>query len=322
MPATQTLITSTPTARRAAFAVLTALLLTAAVAGASSHGTGWWQLVRVRPRPRHRPALRHRHGPREGSAAPPGRALYNALHSYWGPALLAVASIALPAGYLDRRARVGVPHLARSRRRLRDAHARWLPALLTRSRRAHGRSSRPRARSSRPRARRPHDAPHRRAARHPRAVALQALPRQAGTRGGDHLGRVRGAGRAVRGAVAGSADPLADLAAAYRRFAPRPPAPLSPDDRPGAAPRPARTGRRGARRAARSTSLRARMPTARAPPGHSPTAWRCWSSRTASRRVPTSMPPGARGSARSPRAGEARSPRSPRVTWNAAVRDD
>ncbi len=26
--------------------------------------------------------------------------LYNALHSYWGPALLALAAVVLPAGYL------------------------------------------------------------------------------------------------------------------------------------------------------------------------------------------------------------------------------
>ena len=46
--------------RRGLFAGLTTLFLAAAITGAIVLGTGWWQLVRIRSRPRCRPARRRR----------------------------------------------------------------------------------------------------------------------------------------------------------------------------------------------------------------------------------------------------------------------
>ena len=108
-----------------------------------------------------------------------------------------------------------------------------------------------------------HHAPHRRAPRDPRALPLQALPGQGVARSRDHLGRLRGAGRGVRAGRRGKRR----TARRDRRGLPplraRPPAPLPPDDRPGAAPRPARARRRGARRQHR---LRGRRPGCRPRP--------------------------------------------------------
>ena len=109
----------------------------------------------------------------------------------------------------------------------------------------------------------------------PRAIPVQALSGQGGARGGDHLGRLRGAqAEAFERAVEGSDDPLAALGAAYRRFALAHPHlyRLMTDQElrrdllaPGVEERagmPVLPGNRATR-----------MPTAPAPPGRRPTAW-------------------------------------------------
>jgi len=86
--------------RRATFGLLAALLLAAAVAGVVLHGSGWWLLATFATGPDI--ALLFGIGAtlEKGQLHPRAVRLYNAAHSYWGPALLAVAAIALPSGYL------------------------------------------------------------------------------------------------------------------------------------------------------------------------------------------------------------------------------
>lgn len=86
---------------RAAFGLLTALLLAAAIAAAVSRGSGWWQFFAFGAAPDLALFLGIGPGLEKGQLHPRAVRLYNALHSYWGPALLlAVAAVALPAGYL------------------------------------------------------------------------------------------------------------------------------------------------------------------------------------------------------------------------------
>jgi hypothetical protein len=88
-------------ARRAAFGAIAALLLTTAIALAVGHGGGWWQFFAFAIGPDL--ALFAGIGPglEQGRLHPRAVGLYNALHSFWGPGLLAVvAAIALPGGYL------------------------------------------------------------------------------------------------------------------------------------------------------------------------------------------------------------------------------
>jgi hypothetical protein len=86
--------------RRATSGALAALLLTAAVAGAAIHGSGWWLLAAFAIAPDI--ALFFGFGSKleKGRLHPRAVRLYNALHSFWGPALLAAATAAvLPSGY-------------------------------------------------------------------------------------------------------------------------------------------------------------------------------------------------------------------------------
>ena len=88
------------TTRRAAFGVLTALLLAAAVSGATIHGSGWWPLAAFAIGPDLALLFGISSTLEQGQLHPRAVRLYNALHSYWGPGLLAAAVIVLPAGYL------------------------------------------------------------------------------------------------------------------------------------------------------------------------------------------------------------------------------
>jgi hypothetical protein len=85
--------------RRGAFGALTALLAAAAVAVALQHGTGWWQLAAFALGPDLALLLGVGAGLEQGRLHPRAVRLYNALHSYWGPVLLAVAALGLPGGY-------------------------------------------------------------------------------------------------------------------------------------------------------------------------------------------------------------------------------
>jgi Domain of unknown function (DUF4260) len=84
--------------RRPAFIALTALLLAAAVAVILEHGSGWWLLLAFGLGPDLALLLGAGTGLEKGQLHRRAVPLYNALHSYWGPALLALACILLPAG--------------------------------------------------------------------------------------------------------------------------------------------------------------------------------------------------------------------------------
>ena len=99
MPATHAL-TTRPAARRSTFAALAALLLVAAVAGALALGAGWWQLAAFGLAPDLALLAGMGAGLAKGQLHPRAVPLYNALHSYWCPALLALSAVVLPAGFL------------------------------------------------------------------------------------------------------------------------------------------------------------------------------------------------------------------------------
>ena len=86
--------------RRGLFAVLTTLFLAAAITAAIVLGTGWWQLFAFGLGPDVALLAGVGAGLAKGQLHPRAVPLYNALHSYWGPALLALAAVVLPAGYL------------------------------------------------------------------------------------------------------------------------------------------------------------------------------------------------------------------------------
>jgi hypothetical protein len=86
--------------RRSAFGVLAALLLAAAVAAILQHGSGWWQLFAFGLGPDLALLLGMSATLEQGRLHPRAVRLYNGLHSYWGPALLALAAIVLPLGFL------------------------------------------------------------------------------------------------------------------------------------------------------------------------------------------------------------------------------
>jgi hypothetical protein len=86
--------------RRAAFGVLTVFLLAAAVAGAAIHGSGWWLLAAFAIGPDIALLFGIDPNLEKGQLHPRAVRLYNAAHSYWGPALLAAGAIVLPSGYL------------------------------------------------------------------------------------------------------------------------------------------------------------------------------------------------------------------------------
>jgi hypothetical protein len=86
--------------RRTAYSVLTVLLLAAAVAGAAVHGSGWWLLAAFAIGPDIALLLGFGLQLEKGQLHPRAVRLYNALHTLWGPALMAAAAIVLPSGYL------------------------------------------------------------------------------------------------------------------------------------------------------------------------------------------------------------------------------
>jgi Domain of unknown function (DUF4260) len=91
-------IVHTQTARRAAYAVLSSVLLAIAIALLVAHDGGWWLFVAFIVAPDlallagMSPALQ------KGQLHPRAVPLYNALHSFWGPVVLALAGIVLPLG--------------------------------------------------------------------------------------------------------------------------------------------------------------------------------------------------------------------------------
>jgi hypothetical protein len=86
--------------RRATSGALAALLLIAAVAGAAIHGSGWWLLAAFAIAPDIALFFGFGSNLEKGRLHPRAVRLYNALHSFWGPALLAAAAAAvLPSGY-------------------------------------------------------------------------------------------------------------------------------------------------------------------------------------------------------------------------------
>jgi Domain of unknown function (DUF4260) len=86
--------------RRAAYGLLAAVVLAAAVAGAVIHGSGWWLLAAFAIGPDIALLLGISSTLEKGQLHPRAVRLYNAAHSLWGPALLTVATVALPSGYL------------------------------------------------------------------------------------------------------------------------------------------------------------------------------------------------------------------------------
>jgi hypothetical protein len=88
------------TGRRALFGVSAALLLAAAGAATVLHGSGWWLLAACAIAPDLALLLGFGAGLEHRQLHPRAVRLYNAAHSYAGPALLAGAAIVLPAGLL------------------------------------------------------------------------------------------------------------------------------------------------------------------------------------------------------------------------------
>ena len=86
--------------RRSMFGAAAALALGAAVAVAIRQGGGWWLLAAFAIAPDIALLLGIETGLERGQLHPRAVRLYNAAHSYWGPALLAVASLVLPPGFL------------------------------------------------------------------------------------------------------------------------------------------------------------------------------------------------------------------------------
>jgi Domain of unknown function (DUF4260) len=91
---------SRTTARRSAYAALTALLLAGAIAEILRDGTGVWQLFAFGAAPDLALLVGIGPGLEKGRLHPRAVPFYNAAHSFWGPAVLAVAAIALPAAWL------------------------------------------------------------------------------------------------------------------------------------------------------------------------------------------------------------------------------
>jgi Domain of unknown function (DUF4260) len=89
-------------ARRLAYAVLAATLLTAVVLEVVGHETGYWQLVAFGLGPDLALLLGMGGGLARGRLHPRAVPLYNALHRFWGPVALAALVLAadLPVAYL------------------------------------------------------------------------------------------------------------------------------------------------------------------------------------------------------------------------------
>ena len=114
--------------RRFAFAAFALLLLVAAIAQIELRDTGWWPLLAFAMAPDVALLAGFGRDLEKGRLHPRAVRLYNALHSLWSPALLALAALALPAGALVC-ATVWAFHIAFDRAlgygmRTRDGHQR------------------------------------------------------------------------------------------------------------------------------------------------------------------------------------------------------
>ena len=85
---------------RIAYAALTAVLLAALAFEVAATSTSWWLVVVFLLGPDIALFLGIGSGLEKGQLHPRAVPLYNALHRYWGPAALALASIVLPEGWL------------------------------------------------------------------------------------------------------------------------------------------------------------------------------------------------------------------------------
>jgi hypothetical protein len=86
-------------ARRTAHGTVAVLLIATALELALRDG-GWWQLAAFAIGPDIALPAGFGTGLEKGRLHPRAVPLYNVLHSYWGPALLALAALAIPSGYL------------------------------------------------------------------------------------------------------------------------------------------------------------------------------------------------------------------------------
>jgi hypothetical protein len=86
-------------ATRAAYGTVALLLMATALELALRDG-GWWQLAAFAIGPDLALFAGVGAGLEKGRLHPRAVPLYNALHGYWGPALLALAALVLPIGYL------------------------------------------------------------------------------------------------------------------------------------------------------------------------------------------------------------------------------
>jgi hypothetical protein len=99
---TATAIQPRSTAGRMAYAALGALLLTALVLETVKHGTGYWQIAVFGLGPDIALLFGAGAGLARGQLHPSAVGLYNLLHRFWGPLVLAAlaASGLLPVGFL------------------------------------------------------------------------------------------------------------------------------------------------------------------------------------------------------------------------------
>ena len=85
---------------RIAYAALTAVLIAALALEVAATDTPWWLVVVFLLGPDIALFVGIGSGLEKGQLHPRAVPLYNALHRYWGPAALALASIVLPEGWL------------------------------------------------------------------------------------------------------------------------------------------------------------------------------------------------------------------------------
>jgi Domain of unknown function (DUF4260) len=85
---------------RIAYAALTAVLVAALALEVAATDTSWWIVVVFLLGPDIALLLGIGSGLEKGQLHPRAVPLYNALHRYWGPAALALASLVLPEGWL------------------------------------------------------------------------------------------------------------------------------------------------------------------------------------------------------------------------------
>ena len=92
---------SRSTAKRSAYALLTALLLVVAIAEVHYGNTGWWRLAAFLIAPDLALLIGFGANLEKGQLHRRAVPFYNVAHSFWGPALLAVASLVLPVGWIE-----------------------------------------------------------------------------------------------------------------------------------------------------------------------------------------------------------------------------